>query len=76
MNSYYNKKGKYLARAWGLMVCWLSHEKPEPHKPHPHYSKYAVYGPYLCPGFPEQDIYDTPKRKSIPYTKSSDRKNS
>jgi hypothetical protein len=62
MKTYYSKKGKVLGGAWGYMTCKRNAAGVE-HKPHSHNPEYAMYGPYMCGGFPVKKVYDTPPRK-------------
>ena len=64
MDTFYSKKGKVLGRAWSLMTCKRVLSL-EPHKPHSHYPEFAMYGPYLCHGYPKKKVYKTKDRKPI-----------
>lgn len=61
MKIFYSKRGKVLGRAWAFMPC----KNKEEHKPHSWDSKYMSYGPYMCPGNPPIDLYDTPPRHPV-----------
>lgn len=74
INTYYNKKGKVLGRAWSTMDCNKVHgnkntdppTKPhQPHEPHAYHPMYAMYGPYMCAGFPTVELFDTKPRKPV-----------
>lgn len=57
----YTERGNVLGKAWSLMRCG---DKTD-HFTHVHDPEHAMYGPYICPGFPEIKIYDTPPRKPV-----------
>lgn len=63
MQTYYNKKGKELGRAYstGLGPC----NNKEDHKPHPYHGDYSVYGPYMCEGVPAVKLYTSKPRKAV-----------
>jgi len=66
METYYDEEGKVLGKAWSTMVCWLGPGKEaEDHKPHVHNPQHAMYGPYMCSGFPQVKLFDTPPRKPV-----------
>jgi len=74
MNTYYDKKGKVLGQAWSTMDCNKVHgnrnttpptEPHQEHEPHSHNPEFAMYGPYMCAGYPEVDVFETPPRKPV-----------
>lgn len=66
MQTYYNKEGIALGRAKSTMRCLhVKAKSPTEHEAHVHDPQYAMYGPYMCPGFPPVDLYDTKDRKPV-----------
>lgn len=67
MRIFYSKKGDALGRGYQIMPCWCGDiENPvKDHKPHNWNSHMLSFGPYMCPGSPEVELYDTPKRKPV-----------
>jgi hypothetical protein len=64
MDTYYTRAGKVLGRAWSTMRCRDADAKVE-HKPHSHNPEHAMYGPYMCGGYPKVDLYNTKPRKPV-----------
>lgn len=62
MITFYNEKGQRLGQAWSVMKCKKARER-ENHTPHSHNPEFAMYGPYMCEGYPKSHVYDTPPRK-------------
>ena len=61
MNLYYSEDGTWLGMAWSAMRC----KKMEDHAPHVHDLEYTIFGPYMCGGTPEVDLYLTKDRKPV-----------
>lgn len=66
MDTFYNEAGKKLGQAYSASIdaCGDSKAKVE-HKPHPFHPEFAMYGPYMCAGWPKIKLYDQPKRKPV-----------
>lgn len=66
MDTFYDKKGKVLGHAWSAAIdsCHKTLHK-EKHKPHPFSPEFAMYGPYMCAGYPPVKMYDQPPRKPV-----------
>ena len=66
MVTFYNEAGEKLGTAYSAAgdTCAKSRDKEE-HKPHPFHPEFALYGPYMCAGWPKIRLYNQPKRESI-----------
>lgn len=64
MDTYYSKNGTSIGEAWSTMTC-KKVESREKHDPHSYDPEFAMYGPYMCEGFPRVALYLTKDRKPV-----------
>lgn len=66
MDTFYNEAGEELGHAYSAAIdsCNKSRDKEE-HEPHSFHPDFAMYGPYMCAGWPKIKLYNQPLRKPV-----------
>lgn len=64
MKTFYNQAGIIIGQAYFDASC-LAHDRKIEHEPHVYEDELLMGGPYMCPGYPQVAIYDTPPRLAL-----------
>lgn len=65
MTRYYDKPGNLIGIGDAIDTCAMADEHRD-HDPHAwNWARFGETDKMMCPGYPTQKIYDTPKRRPV-----------